>query len=311
MDGEYRDVRITTGLLAASQSVAWIGAAAGIFAKHGLRASFPRLEVGGPESVAGLLRQEWDFAQTGAVPIMETVLRGGDAVILLRNTLPHGNIVIVARPEIETLGQLTGRKVGILTDAYSGQAGVVVRHAIEQAGAAAIYVGLGTYRNIDAALLAGKIDAGALPLDIRFARQHQRGWNSFAVGADMPCILATTRRRIAMDRALAVDLVRAIVETIFVFKTQPRVVAPLLQRFLHFDDPQAAEELRAFYAPLLPMVPRPDLGAEIEQLRTHFAPRYPTAIELQEADIVDPSIIDEVERSGFIARLYQDSGESS
>jgi len=59
------------------------------------------------------------------------------------------------------------------------------------------------------------------------------------------------------------------------------------------------------------MVPRPDLGAEIEQLRTHFAPRYPTAIELREADIVDPSIIDEVERSGFIDRLYQDSGESS
>ncbi len=309
MDGGDRDVRITTGLRAACQSVAWIGAAAGIFAKHGLRASFPRLEVGGPESAAGLLRREWDFAQTGMVPVVESVLHGGDTVILLRNTLPHGNIVIVARAEITALDQLAGRKVGVLTDAYSGQAGVIVRRAIEQAGAAAIYVGLGTYRNIDAALALREIDAGALPVDHRFAGQRQYGWNVFAVGTDMPCIFATTRSRIATNREFVVNVVRAVVETIFVFKTQPAVVTPLLRRFLNFGDLQAAEDLRAFYAPLLPMVPRPDLGDGMEHLRTHFADRYPAAIDLQEADIADPSIIDEVERSGFIDCLYRQNAQ--
>lgn len=310
IDDRCKDVRIATGLRAASQSVAWIGTAAGIFAKHGLRVSFPRLEVGGPESVAGLLQQEWDFVQTGTVPVVDTVLRGGDAVILLRNTLPHDNIMIVARPEIRTLDELTGRKVGILTNAYSGQAGLLVRRAIEQAGALAIYVGLGTYRSIDAALAAGEIDAGALPVDVCFAGRIQHGWNSFALGAEMPCILATTRQRIDANRALAVELVRAVVETIFIFKTQPAVVAPLLQQFLHFEDIQAAEALRAFYAPLLPMVPRPNLSGTIEQVRSYFAGSYPTAIYLQEADIADSSIIDEVERSGFIDRLYEGTGQT-
>ena len=306
MDGDCRDVRMTTGLRAASHSVVWIGAAAGIFAKHGLRASFPRLEVGGPESAAGLLRREWDFAQTGTMPVAEAVLNGGDAVILLRNTAPNDDIVIMAKAEITALGQLAGRKVGVLTDAYSGQTGAIVRRAIEKARAAAVYVGLGTYRNIHAALVAGEIDAGALPFDLHFADRNRYGWTSFVTGeTDLPSVLATTRKLVATDRALALDAVRAVAETIFVFKNRPARVAPLLQRFLQFSDLQAAEDLRAFYAPLLPMVPRPDLGGAMALLREHFASRYPAAVGLQETDIADGSLIDEVERSGFIERLYR------
>jgi ABC-type nitrate/sulfonate/bicarbonate transport system substrate-binding protein len=305
MDGECRDVRITTGLRAASHSVAWIGAAAGIFEKHGLRASFPRLEVGGPETAAGLLRREWDLAQTGTMPVAEAVLNGGDTVILLRNTLCCDDIVIMARPEITVLGQLEGRRVGVLTDAYSGQTGVIVRRAIEDAQATAIYLGLGTYRNIHAALAAGEIDAGALPVDLCFADRGRHGWTVFAAaGMGVPSVLAATRKLVATDRELAVSAVRAVVETIFAFKTRPAVVTPLLQRFLQFSDPQAAEDLRAFYAPLLPRVPRPDLGGAMQQLRAHFACRYPAVARLEETDIADPSIIDEVERSGFIDRLY-------
>jgi hypothetical protein len=104
-------------------------------------------------------------------------------------------------------------------------------------------------------------------------------------------------------------MVRAFVETIFVFKTQPEVVVPLLQRFLNFTDRQAVEDLRASYAPLFPMVPRPDLAGGIPHLRTLFCSCYPAAPKLQEADIVDTSIIDEVERSGFIERLYRNGAK--
>jgi ABC-type nitrate/sulfonate/bicarbonate transport system substrate-binding protein len=297
-------VRIVTGLRAATQCIAWIGTEAGVFRKHGVDAVFPKLEVGGPQSVAGLLRGDWEFAQTGTVPIAEAVLNGGDPVILLRNHDPHDDRFVMTRREITDLNQLAGRKVGVLTDAYSGQTGVRTRLAIEKAGTTAVYVGLGTFESIYAALGRGEIDAGALPIDLRFAGQRQYGWNAFAAGADVPSILATTRKLIATDREVAVNVVRAVIETIFIFKTQPAVAAPLLQRFLHFTDPQAAEDLRAFYAPLLPMVPRPNLAGGMQHLRTLFATRYPAAAKLQETDIVDPSIIDEVDRSGFIERLY-------
>src|SRR3954464_14482662 len=80
------EVRIATGVGSANQCIARIGARTGAFAQQGLNVTFPRLEVGGPESVTGLLRGDWDFAQTGTVPVAEAVLNGRDAVILLRDS---------------------------------------------------------------------------------------------------------------------------------------------------------------------------------------------------------------------------------
>jgi len=53
-----------------------------------------------------------------------------------------------------------------------------------------------------------------------------------------------------------------------------------------------------------PAVLRPNFGSGLEAVRKLFANRYPRAEFLQESDVVDVSLIDEIERSGFIERLY-------
>jgi ABC-type nitrate/sulfonate/bicarbonate transport system substrate-binding protein len=298
-------VRMTMGLRATVQSIPWIGTEAGVFRKHGLHVEFPALEVGGPESAAGLVRGDWEFSQTGTVPIAEEVLKGNDPVILLRNAAPHVGIFVMTRREFMSLQQLDGRKVGVLTNATSGQAGINTRLAVEQAGATASYVGLGTFENIYKALAAGDVDAGAMPVDLRFLGETEHGWHAFPTsGLGLPSIVATTRRRVRENRELALAVVRSIVETIYLFKTRPDVAIPLLQQFMNFKERRTAEAVHAYYVPLLPAVPRPDLSSGIPMLRKIFATRYQAAGNLQEADIADASIIDEVERSGFIKRLY-------
>jgi hypothetical protein len=69
------------------------------------------------------------------------------------------------------------------------------------------------------------------------------------------------------------------------------------------EDPKAAEELHAFHVPVFQRVPRP-LFPETQTLRDFLAPKYPAAMSLKETDIADSSFIDELERSGFIGRLY-------
>jgi len=249
-------IKMATGLRATVQSIVWIGTEAGIFRKHGVDVGFVKLEVGGPPSAEGLLRDDWTFVQTGTVPIVEAVLQGKDAVILLRNHVPLATNLIKARREITSLSQLNGKKVGVLTDVYSGQTGVITRLAIEKAGATANYVGLGTFENIYAALVAGEIDAGALQIDYRFVGQQQYGWNVFDTeDFGVPSIFAATRKTIAVDRESALAMVRGFVETIHLFKTNPDIVVPLLQTFLHFSERKAVEDLRAYFAPLLPAVP--------------------------------------------------------
>jgi ABC-type nitrate/sulfonate/bicarbonate transport system substrate-binding protein len=299
------NVRIVTGVRTVNQCIAWIGAKTGAFAKHGLNVTFPRLEVGGPESVAGLLRCDWDFAQTGTVPIAEAVLNNEDAVILLRNTVPHDEIVIATAPSIAKLDQLAGRKIGVLTDAYSGQTGVIARLAVERAGATATYVGLGTYRSIISALVAGDVDAGALPVDFQFLGQSQYRWNCFETRSlNVPSVFATTRRTIAADREFVLRVMQGFVESIHRFKTQAVDIVPLLQEFLGFGDRVAVERLHEYYSSAFPVIPRPALSDGMQELRDLFSDRYPAAREMQETDIVDSSLIDDLEQSGFIARLY-------
>jgi ABC-type nitrate/sulfonate/bicarbonate transport system substrate-binding protein len=77
--------------------------------------TLPAIAVGGPEAAAGLIRGDWEFAHTGAVPLAEEVLKGRDIVILATPTLEFPNSFIMTRKGIMELAQLTGKKVGVLT----------------------------------------------------------------------------------------------------------------------------------------------------------------------------------------------------
>jgi hypothetical protein len=47
------------------------------------------------------------------------------------------------------------------------------------------------------------------------------------------------------------------------------------------------------------------LSAEgLQSIRNTFAQTYPAAQNVQEADFTDSSIVDELEQSGFIKKLY-------
>ena len=159
------------------------------------------------------------------------------------------------------------------------------------------------FDRIYAALAAGEIDAGALPIDLRFSGQVRYGWNAFPIDAfDTPSIFATTRKLIASNRELVMNVMQGFVETIHLFKTRPDIVVPLLQRYVKIEDRKVAEDLYAFHVPVFQKVPRPSFPG-MQALR-EFLAKYPTAMSLKESDIADSSFIDELERSGFIDRLY-------
>ncbi|MGB7042214.1 MAG: ABC transporter substrate-binding protein [Xanthobacteraceae bacterium] len=295
-------VRVATGLLATWQSTAWLGAEAGLFRKRGIDLTLPALAVGGPQAAAGLISGDWEFAHTGTLPVAEEVLKGNDIVILATPTSEFTNSFIMTREEITQLAQLSGKKVGILTE--TGQTSVATRITVERAGATASYVPLIKFDRIYDALAAGEIDGGALPIDLRFTGQVRYGWNAFPINEfGTPSIFASTRKLIASNRELVMSVMQGFVETIHLFKTRPDIVIPLLQRYLNIEDRKAAEDLYAFHVPVFQRVPRPSFPG-MQTLRELLAAKYPAAASLKESEIADPSFIDELERDGFIDRLY-------
>jgi len=301
-DQALKQVRVATGLLATWQSTAWLGAEAGTFRKHGIELSVPAIAVGGPQAAASVIHGESGSAHTGVLPVAEEVLKGNDIIILATPTSEFPNQFVMTRKEITGLGQLTGRKVGVLSE--TGQTSVATRITIEKAGATASYVPLVRFDRIFAALAAGEIDAGALPVDLRFVGASNYGWNAFPIYEfGTPSIFATTRTLIRSDRDLVMNVMRGFVEAIHLFKTQPDIVLPLLQRYLNIADRNAAEELYKYHVPVFQKTPRPLLG-NLHNIRDVLAVRYPAAVSLREIDIADGSFVEELEREGLIDRLY-------
>ena len=300
-------VRVATGLLATWQSTAWIGAEAGLFKKRGIDMTLPAIAVGGPQAAAGVIHGDWEFAHTGVLPVAEEVLQGHDIVILATPTSDFPNSFVMTRKEITQLAQLTGKKVGVLTE--TGQTSVAARITIEKAGGTATYVPLIKFDRIYAALAAGEIDAGALPIDLRFAGQVRYGWNAFPINEfGTPSIFAGTRKLIASNRNLVMNVMKGFVETIHLYKTRPDIVVPLLQRYLNIEDRKAAEDLYAFHVPVFQKAPRPSFPG-LQTLRDLLVAKYPAAASLKETDIADSSFIAELEQSGFIDRLYAADGK--
>jgi ABC-type nitrate/sulfonate/bicarbonate transport system substrate-binding protein len=296
--------RAGIALRAAFQSVMWVGVEAGTFRQHDIEVAFA-LETGGPRAAAGTLRGDWDFCHTGDLPIVESAAQGQDLVLIAAPTAPHDAAFVMARRGITKLEQLANGRIGGV-DA-TGQFGRAVQLMLEKGGIPATVVSLGSFQTIYKALAAGEIDAGYLPVDLRFLGENQFGFNAIAalpVGAGG---IATTRRLIASDRELVSRFVQASVDTIALFKTKPDIVVPLLQRYLAIEDRKSVEQLLTYYAPLFQASPRPTFVSEIEPLKAIVSRKYPAANNLKPEDLVDASFVDELDRTGYIKRLYSDA----
>jgi ABC-type nitrate/sulfonate/bicarbonate transport system substrate-binding protein len=276
----------------------------GIFKRLGLECAFPRLETGGPEAVAGIVRGDWEFAETGSAPYVQAALDGRDTVILLAAFAPLSTgLPILTRPAISDPHQLDGKRLGVLTD--TGQVAISVRSALQTWGVSASLVPLGTFGAIYAALGSGEIDAGALSADYRFLGPRELGLRVLDTPSPghVPVVVGCSRQLIAADRRLVASVVQGYVEAIHFFKTKRLEVIPVLQQFLMFKDRAAVEEAYGFYAPLLQRLPRPSAQGLLTLLQDLLR-NQPSAVPLSPTDIVDSSFLDELEQAGFVETIY-------
>jgi ABC-type nitrate/sulfonate/bicarbonate transport system substrate-binding protein len=275
----------------------------GIFQRLGLNVTFPAMETAAVEAIAGLVRGEWNFVEVGGAPIVQGVLDGHDPVMLLAaEPAPLAGRHLVARQGLTAPMNLCGGRVGILTEA--GQTGISARTMLHQWGITATLVPLGTYPKIYAALRAQDIDAGILSEEYRLAAQRGFGSTAFPIPPSaLPPALTSTRQLIRRRRALVARVVQGYVEAIHLFKTNRAIVIPLLHRFLQQFDQQIIHDIYEYYAARFQSLPLPSTVA-IQQMLNEFAATCPVAHTLPPTAVTDTSMLEELEQSGLVERLY-------
>jgi NitT/TauT family transport system substrate-binding protein len=296
---ELVQVHAGYGGIAGYQLPLWINKEAGISKKYGIDLE-PLLISGGALGMQALLAGSIEISQNSASSAIQAALRGAPVALIavLENRMP---LQIVARPDIKTPQQLIGKKIGILRFGGSNDTGVqwaLRAWKIDPRQVTILQSGATNARMT--ALTLGQIDATILSYpEIDIARK--RGMNVLADIGDFSAYpntsLLLTRSFIDKQRPLAKNLLCSQIESIHYMRTNREGSVRILKKYLRIDDSASIDATYDFFSRRIEPVPRPNLEGLRNILREMAAPqRNPN-------EFVDMSLLDEIEKEGFMQKF--------
>ncbi len=298
---EITQVHAGYGGIAGYQLPIWVNQELGISKKYGIELE-PLLISGGALNMQALLAGSVEMSQNSAASAIQAALRGAPVVLAaaLENRMP---LQIIARPEIKTPQQLIGKKIGILRYGGSNDTGVqwaLRRWKIDPKQVTVLQSGATNARMT--ALTLGQIDATILSYpEIHLARKL--GMNVLADIGDFNAYpntsLLFTRSFIEKQRPLAKNLLRSQIESIHYVKTNREGSIRVLKKYLRVDDAEAIAATYDFFAMRTELPPRPNFEG-IKSILTEMG-----APQRAPGDFVDLSLLDEIEKEGFLQRLRE------
>lgn len=287
------------GGVAGYQLPVWVNKEAQIGKKYGLDIE-PLLISGGALGMQALLANSIQMSHNSASAAIGAALRGAP-ITLIATSENRMSAEIVARPEIKTPQQLIGKKIGILR--FGGSNDTAVQWAlrawkIDPRQVTILQSGATNARLL--ALTLGQIDATVLSYpEIYIARK--RGMNVLADIGDFSAYPNTsvtlTHSLIEKQRPLAKNLLRSEIESIHYIRTNRDGSIKILKKFLRVDDLEAIDATYEFFARRTDAVPRTNLEGLKNILREMNAPQR------SPAEFVDMSLLDELEKEGFMQKF--------
>ena len=281
----------------------------GLYKKYGLDVESIFIPASST-NVAVLVAGQLKFGNGTGGTIASAAVGGAPlvAVACFMNTLPYELIV---QDSIKTAQQLKGKSVGISRIGSSSD--VIARVFLRNLGlepdkdVAIIQVGGGGERA--AAFRTGRIAAfpappGVLHLTKGMPQRVLISTADFPKPYPFPYICGTTTKSyLASSRSTVKRLVMALTEGVQFFQTRREESKKILAKYSRQNDPaylEAAWDINAKLFDRVPYVGREGMDIQVKEA----VARKPGAT-LKVDDIVDDSIVAELEKEGFIDKLYK------
>ena len=294
--------------LTANMAAYWLAKEAKIFEKHGLSVDVVLIESG-VTTVQALTAGETQIAMGGGTVAVSSNLAGSDIVTIasLEPRLPYA---LLAQKEIKSFDQLRGKRMAISRFGSASDLGtrlILQRYGLVPDKDVTILQTGGTSTRLSA-LAKRSVDATILTPEF-FNVAKKMGFTILAdpTQYDIPfpqLEVITTRAFLKAQPDVAMRYMRAIVEGIYAVKQNPEPAISALKKYLKIDDREALEDVYRLYKEIYPPLPHPSPAAIQTQL-TWMAERDPRAKSAKPEQFFDGSILREIEKSGFVTRLYQ------
>jgi ABC-type nitrate/sulfonate/bicarbonate transport system substrate-binding protein len=292
--------RVSYGGTAGYQLPLWVNKELGFTKKYGVDLEIILIQAGSP-NIQALLGGSLQLTQTAASSALLGAVRGAPVVIVatLENKLP---IQLIARPEIKEPQQLRGKTIGINRFGGSNDAAVLMAvkaWKMDPKDITMLQTG-GTSARM-AALISKKVDATVQSYPEIF-RARKLGMNVLADMGDFGFYTNTsnivTRSYLQQNRAAVKGFIKGQIEAMHYVKTNKEGSLKILKKNLQVSDPEAVEGTYEFFAKRLARVPR----TEAEGIKNVLASIG--AAQKDPGEFVDMSLIDDLEREGFVQKLY-------
>jgi ABC-type nitrate/sulfonate/bicarbonate transport system substrate-binding protein len=291
---------VSYGGTAGYQLTLWVNREMGFSKKYGVDLEIIMIQAGSP-NIQALLGGSIQLTQTAASSALLGAVRGAPIVIVatIENKLP---LQIISRPEIKEPQQLRGKTIGINRFGGSNDAAVYMAlkaWKMDPKEITMLQTG-GTSARM-AALISKKVDATVQSYPEVF-QARKLGMNVLADIADFGFYTNTsnivTRSYLQQHRAVIKGFIKGQIEGMHYVKTNKEGSIRILKKHLQVVDPEAVDGTYEFFAHRLPRTPR----TEPEGIRNILS-----SIDTPKKDpgeFIDMSLIDEIEREGFVQNLY-------
>jgi NitT/TauT family transport system substrate-binding protein len=299
-------MRLLYPSFAGSWAPAWVTKEAGFFTNEGLDVELIRVG-GSTRMVAAMLGGSAPIIQAGASAALAATAAGADVVIIAA-TGTVSPFRLMARPEIKQPADLKGKKAGITT--FGSTSDQVLRIALKhfnlEPNKDIAVLAFGAQPEVFAALQSGAVQVGSLsyPLYPKAAKLGMRELFNFAdVGfEDINGAVITTRTFVNQQRDTATRFMRAFIRGVHRYRTDKEYSKKVLAKYGKINDEEILEGTWQDYAPTLVKVPRPSAKGLQYMIENQFKDRKPMP---RPELFVDNSIVDQLEKSGFIDSLYK------
>jgi NitT/TauT family transport system substrate-binding protein len=283
---------------------------AGLFEKYGL--SVKLLPVaGGSGGVMALLTGDADICTVGGSSVVSAALAGED-LILTAGIINRHFFALVVRSEIETAQDLRGKILA--TGSAASSSDRFLRMALEllnlEPGKEITIVNGGRSADRLAAMEAGQVAGAAIAVpELPVASKLDFHLLFHASELNEPyqhTAIATSRAYLYNNRRAVTAFTQAIIEATARMQGERAQTIQLMAHVMRLDPVEDKIILAEAYAVLLEFLPQAPYPTRegIQVLIDVGRAENPLAVELTPDDLVDDSIVRELEESGFIDNLY-------
>jgi NitT/TauT family transport system substrate-binding protein len=295
--------------ISGSHAPVWITKEAGLFEKQGLDVTLIYID-GGSKATQALLSGDVPIAQVGGNAPIIARLRGADVTMIagLTNILAYSLIVA---PEIKRPEDLKGKKLSV--SRFGSNSDYATRKILVKWGlrpdvdVAILQIPGGQPARL-AAVQIGQIHGlVAQPPVTNLARKFNL--NILAqpedFGGAYPTTPVASRNSFIKQRRETVrKFMRALVEGIYVYKSQKEFSKKVMAKYTKVNDQEVLEDSYQFFSRLVPAKPYPPIDG-IKEALVELSEAEPKARGARPEEFADMSFVKELDESGFIDALYR------